>query len=153
MVGEPCFTLKQPKLISQLMFALMGVSLAAVAANLLFAPPPHTGVILVFTVLVFIPCTLIILWAKLFKIEVRGTRVSVQRAFGMVRHHLDVSEITRVKYRNVQNQMGLNQKMTLYTSKGKIVSAETLMVNFEMLDAFIKSNVCNENIQEHTTIH
>ncbi len=148
MTQKKSFTVTQPPVILWLFLVLMGLFLVPVVIHLLVSPPPHTAMIIVTSVFIFLPCTLIILWAKFFKIEVSGTTIKVRKRFGIVNFCFDVSEITKVKYKIVQNQMGENQKITIVTSKGKKVPVETLMVNSKEMVTFIESNVDQSKIEK-----
>jgi hypothetical protein len=76
-----------------------------------------------------------------FRIKVEGTTISVRRFFGLINYSFDVTDIALVTCKTVQTQMGQNQNIKLYTSTGKKVPVETLMINSEEMIKFIEENV------------
>ena len=141
MARKKSFTVTNPPMLIWLTLVLMGFFVIVVVLNMLTTPPPHTAMIVAITIFIFIPCTLIILWTKFFRIRVEGTTIKVKRFFGLVNYQFDVSEITTVRYLTAQTRMGRNQKIALHTSTGKTVPVETLMINSEKMIKFIEENV------------
>lgn len=112
-----------------------------VLLNTIFSPPPHITMYVCITILVFIPGIIVVLWTKTFRIKVNGTQISVRKCFGLDNFSLDVSEIAKVKWKVVDKKFGQNEKVTVFTSKGKRIPIETLMVNSDKMMKLIKENV------------
>lgn len=146
MASKKSFTVTQPTMLIWLALILMGVFVAVTVIDMLASGVSIAKLILV-TVVIFIPCGLIALWAWLFRIQVEGNVISVRRFFGLINYRFDVSDITVVACKTVKNQIGQNQKITLYTSTGKKVPIETLMINSEKMIKFIEENVEEEKFR------
>ena len=110
-------------------------------AYTIFSPPPHTAMYVCFAIIVFIPGTIVALWTKAFKITVSGTKISVRKHFGFVHFSFDVSEISEIKWKTVVTKAIHNEIITIFTSKGKRITVETVMVNSNKMIEFIEKNV------------
>ncbi len=147
MARKKSFTLTQPPVLMWLALMIMGFFLVLMVVDMLATSSLDIAMAVVITMVILIPCTLIFLWAKFFRIKVEGTTISVRRFFGIVNYRFDVTDITAVRCITVQNRMGQNQNIKLYTSTGKKVPVETLMVNSEKMNKFIEENVDQSKFQ------
>jgi hypothetical protein len=80
----------------------------------------------------------------MFRIKVSGTEISVRKCLGLGRFNFDVSEIDSVEWKIVETKFGQNEKIKVFTSKGKKISIETLMINSDKFIKYLEENV-NEN--------
>lgn len=96
---------------------------------------------------VFIPVSLVTLWTKLFRIQVKDTVISVRRALGLVRFTFDVSDIARVEWKRADTGFGRNECITVFTSENKKFHIETLMINAERMMKYITEMVDESKIR------
>lgn len=144
------FTVTQPRILIWLSLLLMGFFVLVLTVDALAAGMLETAKLIAVTVLILIPCGLILLWALSFRIRVEGTTVRVRRFFGFANYRFDVKDITLVVCKTVQNHMGQNQKLTLYTAAGKKVPVETLMDNSGLMIRFLEENVSPDKFRRST---
>ena len=102
---------------------------------------------LVVSMLVFvdIPCVIAIMWLKVFRVTVSGMGITYRNIFGISRT-VDVSEISRVKWRVNNTRYGKMEKITVYFRYHKF-SVETLMQNFNKFSDYIENNVDGSRIR------
>lgn len=77
------------------------------------------------TLFVFIPCSIAMLYSKLFKVTVSGSMITVRRGTG-VKYSFDVSEIVKVDWKIVYTRALHNEKITVITAS-KHFSIESAM--------------------------
>ena len=147
MARKKGFTLTQPPMLMWMALMIMGFFLVLMVVHTLAASSPDIAMVAVVTIVILIPCTLVILWAKFFRIKVEGTTISVRRFFGIVNYRFDVTDITVVRCKTVQSRMGRNQKIKLCTSTGKKIPVETLMINSREMIQFLAENVDKSKFQ------
>lgn len=104
----------------------------------------HIGIYICSVVIVFIPCSIIMLWTKLFKITVNGDQITVRKGNGF-KYGFHVSEIVQVDRKIVATGMGLNEITTIRTAS-RHFSVETLMKNAGMFVDYILENVDSSKI-------
>lgn len=150
MAKERKFSVTQPTIIIWLSSIIAIFFAVLIIVEFLTTPAPHTAITLIVTVFVFIPCAIIILWALMFRIRVTGKTIHVRRLFGIVKYSFKLSDISMVDSVEIQNRMGINYKLTIYTSNGKKVPVETLMVNSQKMIQFINENVELSKIRKTT---
>ncbi len=94
------FTVTNPPITFWLCIGILGFFVILVLANTIFSPPPHTAMYVCITIFVFIPGTIVTLWTKIFRVKVSGTEISVRKCLGLVNFILDISDITKVKWKS-----------------------------------------------------
>lgn len=142
------FTVINPPLTFGLCICVLIFFVILVLVNTIFSEPPHTAMYVCITLLVFIPGTIITLWTKMFRVRVKGSKISVRKRLGLVSFSFDVSEITNVEWKIVETAFGENEIITVCAPKGKKVQIETIMVNAEKMREFIKENVDETKIKK-----
>ena len=150
MAKNRSFSVTQPPVIPWLSFGIAVFFFILVVIEILLNPAPSTAILVITTLFVFLPCSLLILWASTFRIRVEASAVSVRRCFGLIRYNFDVSEITAVECITIQTNMGINKKITLRTANGKKVSIETLMVNSDKMMQYLEEYVDASKFRETT---
>lgn len=75
------------------------------------------------------------LWARIYRIDVDGDRISVRRGNG-TRYSFEVSEIETVVHRVNHTAMGMSEAIKIETKRHK-ASAETLMEGFGQMKTYI----------------
>lgn len=148
MNSQKSFTVKNPPLIFWLCICILGFFVILVSVYTIFSSSPHTGLYVCTAILVFIPGTIITLWTKMFRIEVRGTMVSARKGLGLINFNFDVSDIAKVEWKIIETKYGKNEKITVFTSKGKKISIEPIMVNSGKMIKFIEDNVDKTRIKK-----
>lgn len=138
------FTVTNPPITFWLCILILGLFVILVLINTIFSPPPHIAMYVCITIFIFIPGTIVALWTKMFRIKVSGTEISVRKCLGLGRFNFDVSEIDSVEWKIVETKFGQNEKIKVFTSKGKKISIETLMINSDKFIKYLEENV-NEN--------
>jgi len=118
-----------------------------IIVNVIATPPPHTALYVCITIFVFIPTTIVMFWVKMFRIKVNGTKIFVRKCFGLVNYHLDVSDITHVKWKTVRANRKQHENIKVYTSKGKKFPIGDSLVNSSEMIAFIEENVDETKIK------
>lgn len=141
------FTVTNPQITFWLCLCILGFFVIIVLVNTIFSPPPHTAMYVCITIFVFIPGTIVTLWTKMFRIKVNGTKISVRKCLGLINFSLDVSDIVSVEWKIVETKFGRNEKITLFTSKGKKIPIEALMVNSSKMIKFIEENIKESKIK------
>lgn len=141
-------TVINPPITFWLCICILAFFVILILVNTIFSPPPHTAMYVCITVFVFIPGTIVALWTKMFRIQVHGTQISVRKCLGLVNFSFDVSEITKVEWKIVETKFGQNEKVIVYTSKGKKFPIETLMVDSGKIIKFIEDNVEKNQINK-----
>lgn len=101
--------------------------------NTLFSPPPHEVMYICVSIFVFIPCIIVIIWTKAFKIEVESNLIKVRKCFGLINYSFNLSEITNIDWKINNNRMGQIVKVTIRTIDGKTTSIENVMVNSDKM--------------------
>lgn len=135
------FTVTNPPILFRLCLCIIGFFGILALVYTVFSPPPHIAMYVCLTLFVFIPGMFVALWTKMFRIEVSGTQICVRKCLGLVRFTFDVSDITIVERKIVKTQFGQNEKIRIFTSQGKKVPVETLMINSGRMIKFISENV------------
>lgn len=135
------FTVTNPPILFRLCLCIIGIFVIIALVNTAFSPPPHIAMYVCLTIFVFIPAIFVALWTKMFRIKVNGTQICVRRCFGLVRFTFYVSDISIVERKIIETQFGRNEKIKIFTSQGKRVPIETLMINSERMIKFIADNV------------
>ena len=148
MKSKRSFTVINPPMTFWLCIGILGFFVAIVLVNTIFSPPPHTVMYVCISIFVFIPGTIVSLWTKMFRLKVSGTKVSVRKCFGIINFTFDVSDITNVKWKVVETKFGQNEKITVFTSKGRKIPIETLMVNSSRMIKLIEENVEKSKIKK-----
>ena len=133
------FTVTNPRIIFELGMILVAFFVVFVILNTIFAEPPHLAMYVCAILFVFLPCSIVMLWSKLFKVTVKGNRITVRKGTGK-KYSFDVSEIVKVDWKIVETKMGKNEKITIRTAS-KHFSVETLMNGFNNMSAYIVANV------------
>lgn len=141
------FTVTNPQITFWLCLCILGLFVIIVLVNTIFSPPPHTAMYVCITIFVFIPGTIVTLWTKMFRIKVNGTKISVRKCLGLINFSLDLSDIISVEWKIVETKFGRNEKIKLFTSKGKKIPIETLMVNSSKMIKFIEENIEKSKIK------
>lgn len=90
---------------------------------------------------IFIPALIVALWAKLFRIKVNDRTISVRKCFGLVNYSIDVSEISNIEWKITETKYACNEKIAAFTTTGKKIPIETLMVNSEEFIKYLEKNV------------
>lgn len=135
------FTVTNPPIIFHLCIFILAFFVILVLVNTIISPPPHIAMYVCITIFVFIPGTLIALWTKMFRIKVNGTKIYVRKSLGIVNFSLDVSDIVNVECKIVETKFGQNEKIKVFTLKGKKFPIETLMVNSNKFIKYLEQNV------------
>ena len=141
MKSKKNFIVTHPPAIFWLCIFVLVFCVILTTAYTVFSPPPHTAMYVCFAILVFIPEPIVALWTKAFRITVIGTKISVRKCFGLVHFSLDVSEISKIEWKTVETKVIHNEIITIFTSKGKRIPVETVMVNSNKMIEFIEKNV------------
>ena len=105
---------------------------------------PHIAMFVLFSLLMLMP-TYLMLMTKLFRIIVNGNTISVRTSFG-IKYRFDVKEIACITWRTRERGYMHTEKILIFISTGKKVSAETIMVGFDDMAAFLSANVDNSKI-------
>ena len=130
-----------PKLILWLSLFLIGVFAVILAIEYWNTKEMFTVKLVLVAIFVFIPCGLSALWAGTFRVQVEGATIRVCRFFGLVRYSFDVSAIDKIVVKTTQSRMQVNEKITIYTTKRKKVSVESVMENSGKVIRFLEANV------------
>lgn len=141
MKSRTSFTVINPPLTFWLCICILVFFVLLVLINTIATPPPHHALYICITMFVFIPVSLVTLWTKLFRIQVKDTVISVRRALGLVRFTFDVSDIARVEWKRADTGFGRNECITVFTSENKKFHIETLMINAERMMKYITEMV------------
>lgn len=138
------FTVTNPPVLFGLNLTLIIFFSVFIIINRIFSGPLHIGIYICSVVIVFIPCSIIMLWTKLFKITVNGDQITVRKGNGF-KYSFHVSEIVQVDRKIVATGMGLNEITTIRTAS-RHFSVETLMKNAGMFVDYILENVDSSKI-------
>lgn len=83
-------------------------------------------------------------WAKFFRVTVKENVITVQRGIG-TKYSFPVSEITKATRRLNHTKLGNTENITMgkitIKTKSHKVSVDSLMLNVEKMDAFIREQV------------
>lgn len=137
------FTVTYPPIIICLSLVLIAFFVTLTVLYTIFSDP-HPLLYICTIVIVFIPCTSVFLWAKLFKVTVNGNRITVRRHNGF-KYSFDVSEIVRVDRKIVETGMGANEIITIRTNS-RHFKVETLMRGSDKMLEYILENVNSRKI-------
>ena len=74
--------------------------------------------------------------------------VSARKGLGLINFNFDVSDIAKVEWKIIETKYGKNEKITVFTSKGKKISIEPIMVNSGKMIKFIEDNVDKTRIKK-----
>ena len=85
------------------------------------------------------------LWARNYRIEVDGDRISVRRWNG-ARYSFEVSQIEKVVHRVNHTAMGMSEVIKIKAKRRK-ASAETLMEGFGQMKTYIQERVPEDRIR------
>ena len=122
-----------------LVFIIMGVLFTV------FDGPQHPFMY-VFTVIICIPFTLLMIKAKFFSVTVSGSTITVRK--GLIRRFsCDVSDITKINWKINKTHMGIAENAIVRVGRKKF-SVETLMKNSNKFYAFLRENVDPDIIHE-----
>lgn len=138
------FTVTCPKLMVRLCTLLIAIFIVIAVLSTIFSDP-HPLLYVNTVIIIFIPCTWSILWAKLFKITVKGSMIYVRRHNGM-KYSLDVSEIVRVDRKIVPTGMMARNEITTVRTASRRFKLETLMDGSDKMIAYLLENVDSSKI-------
>ena len=133
------YTVKNPPVLYTLSVCMVYVFCGIWLLYLILTPQFHTG-LLACLILAALPFVLCAIWAKRYSIKVSGTTITLQRSFHLKPCRFDMSDIT-------ETRVGINTKLTVYTSSCGKFTVETLMTNSKKLQEQIKASVSKNNIQ------
>lgn len=138
------FTVTNLSLVFKLsLFLIMAFLVLNVIVTITTAPP-HLAMYICTSVIVYIPCILAILWAKVFKITVKGKQITVRRMTGL-KYRFDISEVVQVDWKVVETAMGINESIIIRTSSRKL-SIGTFMDGSDRMREYILENVDHDKI-------
>ena len=140
------YTVKNPPVLYTLSVCMVYVFCGIGLLYLILTPQFHTG-LLACLVLAALPFVLCAIWAKRYSIKVSGTTITLQRSFHLKPCRFDMSDITKAIYIISETRVGINTKLTVYTSSCGKFTVETLMTNSKKLQEQIKASVSKNNIQ------
>ncbi len=153
MSTRKCFTVTNPLITFRLLVCTLCFFIILVVLNILFTPPPHTAMYICTTVFVFIPLTFLILWTKMYKIRVNGSKISVRKGLGLVKFSFVITDIRNVQWKVRKNRFAQNEVITVFTAQGKQFKVESLMVNADNMQAFLKDHVEENKIKRMGSHH
>lgn len=107
----------------------------------------HTAMYICITVFVFIPVTFVILWTKMYRIRVNGSRITVRKGLGLVKFSFAITDIRNVQWKVRKNTFVQNEIITVFTAQGKRFKVESLMVNADKMQAFLTDHVEENKIK------
>ena len=137
------FTVTGPKEVYKLSLFVGFILILIPTLFTILSGPQHPLCYICFGMLL-IPCLIFGIWLKVFKITVKGSKITVRKGIGIT-YSFDCSEIVKVRRKINITYMGRNEKMTIKT-KSKKVSVETLMVRSEKMIEYILENVDSSKI-------
>jgi len=114
-----CFTVTNPPIVFWLWVCILCFFIILVVLNTIFLPPPHTAMYICITVFVFIPVTFVILWTKMYRIRVNGSRITVRKGLGLVKFSFAITDIRNVQWKVRKNTFAQNEMITVFTAQGK----------------------------------
>ncbi|MEO2188137.1 hypothetical protein [[Clostridium] innocuum] len=103
MCTRRCFTVTNPPIVFWLLVCILCFFIILVVLNTIFLPPPHTAMYICITVFVFIPVTFVILWTKMYRIRVNGSRITVRKGLGLVKFSFAITDIRNVQWKVRKN--------------------------------------------------
>lgn len=143
------FTVINPPITFWLCITILVFFIILIIITTLFTPPPHTAMYVCVMIFVFIPGSIISIWTKMFRIKVKGTKIYVRKSLGLINFDIDISDITNVKLEITDTKFGRNEKLIVFTSKGKKIPVETIMINSNKMIKFIEKNVDKTKISKN----
>ena len=103
--------------------------------------------LLVCLAIVLLPFALLAVWARRYTICVKGSTITVQKAFRLKPCSIDMADITKAVYIVSETRMGVNTKLTVHSDLCGTFTVETLMTNSKKLQKQIESCVSRDKIQ------
>lgn len=94
----------------------------------------------------------LMLMAKVFRVMVNGTKVSVRTWMGR-KYHFDIFEVEHVEWKKAVSGFICTEQMKIRIRSGKKVRIESLMDGFESMSDFISANVDESKIHSYYTIY
>lgn len=130
---------------------VIGLMILMLVLFTIFTEPPHLAMYICTFLFIILPLSIAAMWSGLYKVTVNGSRITVRRATG-IQYRFDVSEVKKVNWRKniirlpaYEEPSGVagvrSEVIRIYTSSGKRISIETLMVGFEEMSEYVLENV------------
>lgn len=138
MRSKKTFHVKSSPFMSNMCLCMVLLFFGMELAYLFTTSHPQLVFLIIITAVFVIPFFIAWLWAKRYSIKVQGTSISVQKSFRIKPVCFDVSEITKAVYLITETRMGLNVKVTVYTSGYGKFTVETLMINSDKMCVYLE---------------
>lgn len=140
------FVLYRPKLIYRLSLLLIIIFIIFMIVCSFFRVLPHKIIYFCVTIFIFIPFSLLTIWAKMFRIKIINDQIQIRKCFGIINNKYTVYNITKVEWKTMETIYGINELITIFFTDNKKIKAETLMTNFDKLKKYIEQNVSADKI-------
>lgn len=140
------FELYRPKLIYQLSLLLIIIFIIFMIVCSFFKDLPHEIIYFCVTIFIFIPFSLLALWAKMFRIKIINDQIQIRKCFGIINNKYTVKDITKVEWRTMETIYGINELITIFFIDNKKIKIETLMINSDKMKSYIEQHVSTNKI-------
>lgn len=140
------FVLYRPKIICQLSLFLIAIFIIILFVCSFFKELPHEIIYFCVTVFIFIPFSLLAVWAKMFRIKIINDQIQIRKCFGIINNKYTVNDITKVEWRTMETIYGINELITIFFIDNKKIKIETLMINSDKMKNYIEQNVSTNKI-------
>ena len=147
MTRKKHFTVTLPPLLFWIYMAIFIFFAILLTIEIITSENPTAAVIIV-SLFILLPCLIVMLWARSFKVEVNGSVIKVRKGLGLIHRSFDVADITLVQAELADSKLGRIQSLILYRAGRKAVSVGTTMPGFEKFRKYITENVDESKFQQ-----